>query len=190
MARRMGPQDSVTSNVILDGAERVLQTAGYGAITSRSIADAAGVKQQLIYYYFETVDDILLAAFKRRTARGIQRLKDDMQSDKPIRAMWNDFSNAMDARLTFEYMALANHHSGIRYEVSKFMKGTRRIQIDVVKRIYAQKGLDTKVLPPEAIVFLISSIAMLLASETGHGITIAHKEIKAVVERFLQHVEQ
>ena len=82
--RRMGPQDSATSNALLDATERVLRNEGYGAATSRRIAAEAGVKQQLVYYYFRTMDELLLATFKRRTERALERLADDVASDKPI----------------------------------------------------------------------------------------------------------
>ena len=68
--RRMGSPDSATSNALLDATEMVLREEGYAAATSRRIADAAGLKQQLVYYYFETMEDLLLACFKRRTVGG------------------------------------------------------------------------------------------------------------------------
>lgn len=189
MARRMGPQDSATSNAILDAAEQVLQSEGYGAITSRSVAEVAGVRQQLIYYYFQTVDDMLLVAFRRRTARGIERLKQDVTSDRPIRALWDDFNNAFDARLTFEYIALANHHDGIREEVAKFMHDSRVLQINRIKKAYADKGFDPDIVSPEAVVFLISAISMLMVRESQTGVSITHNEVQALVERFLQQFD-
>ena len=51
-ARRMGPSDSETSNALLDATERVLRNDGYGAVSSRRVAEEAGLKQQLVYYYF------------------------------------------------------------------------------------------------------------------------------------------
>lgn len=187
--KRMGSRNSPTCQSILNGAERVLQLRGYGAITSRSIADEAGVKQQLIYYYFDSVDELMLAAFQRRTARGIERLKKDVVAERPIHALWEDFSNAMDARLTFEYMALANHHVGIREEVTRFLEESRRIQIEVVKQAYQRGNVDEKDLPPEALVFLISSIAMVLNREAGIGVTSTHKEVRSMVRRFLKKFE-
>lgn len=189
MARRMGPQDSATSNAILDAAEHVLQTRGYGAITSRSVAEAAGVRQQLIYYYFQTVDEMLLVAFKRRTARGIERLKQDVASEQPIRALWDDFNNAFDARLTFEYMALANHHDGIREEVAKFMHESRVLQIEQIRKAYSERDIDPDAIPPEAVVFLISAISMLMVREAQTGVSITHKEVHDMVERFLRQFD-
>lgn len=112
--RRLGDPDSATAHAIMDGAELVLQERGYGAITSRSVAEEAGVKHQLVYYYFQDADALLLAACKRRMDSGIARLHEGAKSDRPIRAIWDDFTHAISAWLDFEYMALANRHDGVR----------------------------------------------------------------------------
>ena len=148
ITRRMGPQHSATSQAILDGAERVLQSRGYGAITSRSIAEEAGVKHQLVYYYFKDIDDLLLAAFKRRMDRGIERLREDAKSERPVRAIFEDFYNSIDAWLDFEYMALANQHEGVRQEIVRFQTEARATQVGIIERAYAQKHFDPTVIPP------------------------------------------
>ena len=136
----MGDPASATAQSILDAAERVLQMHGYGSITSRSVAEEAGVKHQLVYYYFKDIDDLLLAAFKRRMARGIERLQEDARSHRPIRAVWEDFNIAIDAWLDFEYMALANHHDGVREEIVRFQTEARAIQVEIIERVYRGKG--------------------------------------------------
>lgn len=187
--RRMGPQDSATSQAILDGAERVLQLRGYGAITSRSIAEEAGVKHQLVYYYYKDIDELLLAAFKRRMDRGIERLKEDARSDRPVRAIFEDFYNSIDAWLDFEYMALANHHDGVRQEIVRFQTEARAIQVGIIERAYAQKQFDPALIPPSALAFLITHVTMALVREKGTGFTDGHAEIRETVDRFFKLLE-
>lgn len=90
---RDASRDRLTA-VALSG---VPQSRGYGAITSRSVASEAGVKHQLVYYYFKDIDDLLLAEFKRRMDRGIERLRQDASAEHPVRAVFEDFSHAIDA---------------------------------------------------------------------------------------------
>jgi TetR/AcrR family transcriptional regulator of autoinduction and epiphytic fitness len=187
--RRMGDPESATAQVILDGAERVLQSRGYGAITSRSIAEEAGVKHQLVYYYYQDIDDLLLAAFKRRMARGIERLKQNAKADHPIRAIWDNFNDAIDASLDFEYMALANHHDGVRLEIVRFLTEARAIQTGIIELVYREKNIDPGLIPPGALAFLITYTSMSMTREEGTGFTVAHKEIKGMVERLLQSME-
>jgi AcrR family transcriptional regulator len=185
----MGDPRSPTAQAILDGAERVLQASGYGAITSRSIAEEAGIKHQLVYYYFQDIDDLLLAAFKRRMAQGIIRLKENAIAEKPLRAIWENFTGAISATLEFEYMALANHHDGVRQEIVSFLTEARAIQSAIVKRVYREKGIERPAISPGALAFLITYCSMSLVREKGIGCTVAHEEIETLIESFLQGLE-
>jgi AcrR family transcriptional regulator len=185
----MGPQDSATWNALLDAAERVLRNEGYAAASSRRIAEEAGLKQQLVYYYFHTMDELLLAAFKRRTQRGLERLEKDIGSDRPLHALWQDYTTAADPRLAFEYMALANHHDAIREEVAAFLNTARRLQSERIARAYADKGVTPAPISPAAAAFLIGCITLLLRRETDIGVTIGHDDVKTFVEWCLKHFE-
>jgi AcrR family transcriptional regulator len=46
----------------MGATESVMREEGYGALTSRHVAARAGLNQQTVYYYFETMDGLLLAA--------------------------------------------------------------------------------------------------------------------------------
>lgn len=185
----MGDPSSATAQAILDGAERVLQKRGYGAITSRSVAEEAGVKHQLVYYYFPDIDGLLLAACQRRLGQGIERLKENANSEKPVRAVWDNFNAAIDAWLEFEYMALANHHEGIRQEIVNFLAEAREIETAIIEKVYREKNIDPEPIPPGALAFLITYTSMSLIREKGTGFTVAHPEIEGMVERFLKNLE-
>lgn len=187
--RRMGDPDSPTAHAIMDGTERVLQDRGYGAITSRSVAEEAGVKHQLIYYYFQDTDALLLAACKRRMDSGIVRLHQDAKSDRPIRAIWEDFTHAISAWLDFEYMALANHHEGVREVLVRFLAEAREIHIGIIERVYREKRLGEGPMPPAALAFLITHTAMALVREEGTGFTVGHSELRDTIDRFFRTLE-
>jgi AcrR family transcriptional regulator len=46
---------------VLDAAGELFTTRGYAATSTRLIADAVGIRQASLYYYFRTKDDILAA---------------------------------------------------------------------------------------------------------------------------------
>lgn len=180
--RRMGPTTSATSNALLDAAERVLRGEGYGAASSRRIAEEAGVKQQLVYYYFRSMDELLLACFRRRTDRALARLEQDAASEHPVRAIWNTLSNASDGKLSFEFMALANHHDGVRAEVARFVSKSRRIEAKAIARLQAKPGLDPGPVTPAAAAFLLSSVSLMLGREAATGIDEGHQDVRALLE--------
>lgn len=186
--RRMGPKQSETWHALLDAAETVLRDEGYAAASSRRIAEVAGVKQQLVYYYFETMDDLLLAAFKRRTEVALRRLKEDADSDRPVQAIWTDLSAGVDGRLVFEFVALANHHKGIRKEVARFIKQTRPMEAAAIERQTGKKGVSVANVTPTAAAFLLYSLGLMLAREEAMGITEGHDEVQALVRTILKQL--
>ncbi|EUA30299.1 bacterial regulatory s, tetR family protein [Mycobacterium xenopi 4042] len=56
--------------MLLDAAEQLMLEEGYAAVTSRRVAQKAALKPQLVHYYFRTMDDLFLAAFRRRAEEG------------------------------------------------------------------------------------------------------------------------
>jgi len=174
----MGPRESASSNALLDAVERVLRNEGYAAATSRRVAEEAGLKQQLVYYYFRTMDELLLACFRRRTARALARLEQDVASEHPIQAIWNTLSNASDGKLSFEFMALANHHDGIREEVARFVAESRRMEA----KAFALRGDATGPVSPVAAAFLLSSVTLMLGREAATGIDEGHHEVRKLID--------
>lgn len=183
-ARRMGPRNSASALELLDAAERVLRSDGYGAVSSRRVAEEAGLKQQLVYYYFETMDALLLACFQRRTARALAKLEADAASEHPVRAIWNTLSQASDGKLSFEFMALANHNEAIRAEISRFMAESRRIEGEAFTRCLARGG-NLGPVPPAAAAFLLSNSALMLGREAATGIDAGHAEMRELIDRLL-----
>src|SRR5579862_4551039 len=87
--RRMGPVGSETWHGMLDGAEIILREQGYAALTSRAIAEQIGVKQRLIYYYFQTMDELIVETFRRLSVRELERLRKALESEQPLRQIWD-----------------------------------------------------------------------------------------------------
>lgn len=185
-ARRLGPRNSDTSNAILDATEQVMRTEGYGAVSSRRVAEVAGIRQGLVYYYFETMDDLLLAAFKRRTTTGLARYEQEALSDRPVMAIWKDLSERVDGRLVFEFVALANHHEGIREEVNRFLVEARRLHSQAIAREATARGIDVAPATPTALAFLMYSATLILARESATGIIEGHDEVRALFETLLK----
>ncbi len=180
--RRMGPRDAAVPTALLDATEAVMREEGYGAVSSRRVAEAAGVKQQLVYYYFRTMDDLLLATFKRRTARALERLERFAGMARPLRAIWEDQAARSDSRLSFEFMALANHHAGIREEVARFMTEERRAIAGLIERQMAAKGGRPDPLTAGAAAFLLHAVSLMLGREVSSGIDEGHHDVRALAE--------
>ena len=73
--RRIGAEDSATRAQLLDAAEQLLLEEGYAAVTSRRVAAKAGLKPQLVHYYFRTMDDLFVEVFRRRAEANLARFE-------------------------------------------------------------------------------------------------------------------
>ncbi|MBV8951082.1 MAG: helix-turn-helix transcriptional regulator, partial [Actinobacteria bacterium] len=98
-ARRIGAEDSATRTALLDAAMDVMLEEGYAAVTSRRVAARAGLKPQLVHYYFRTMDDLLVALVRRGAEQNLERQSRALASDDPLRAFWEYSSDARGARL-------------------------------------------------------------------------------------------
>jgi len=190
-SRRLGPVDSATRSLILDGAESILTEEGYASLTSRRVAERVGIKQQLVYYYFLTMEELIVETFRRLAKREIPRLEAALESERPLHEFWSVCSNTTDARLISEFMALAHRIEGVKKEVIAFIERTRRLQVNAVskaiKSAKAKTGLNT--VPPVAITFMTTSVALAMTREAALGISTGHAEIERLVQRCLSDLE-
>jgi AcrR family transcriptional regulator len=187
--RRMGSLDSEKATTMLDAAEKILTESGYAALTSRRVAEQLGVKQRLVYYYFRTMDDLVLETFKRLSERDLRRLKEGVASDRPLYEIWDVFINTSDSRIVAEFMALANHHEELRKEVIHFIEEARKIQIRALKKAMKNTASDTEGLSAEAIALVGSSLALALNRETLLGVSLGHSATHKMVKQFFQRLQ-
>lgn len=186
--RRMGPPGSENWHAMLDGAEDILREEGHAALTSRRIAERIGVKQRLVYYYFRTMDELIVEMFRRSSERDLQRLKNASSSGLPLRELWDICVNAHDARLISEYMALANRIEGLRVEVIKFIEESRTIQIGAITSAIQRKSISSPI-PAPGIAIIASSLALALSREAQLGVELGHPEIASVIEGYISSLE-
>src|SRR5206468_95194 len=69
--RRIGAPDAKNRGVLLDAAEELMLEDGYAAVTSRRVAERAGLKPQLVHYYFRTMDEMFIEVFREQQVQAI-----------------------------------------------------------------------------------------------------------------------
>src|SRR3954451_3048947 len=69
----VSPSRARAIEAFLDAAERLLIDVGHGGITTRRLASEAGLNQGLVHYYCGSLDEVLIQALERFTARLIER---------------------------------------------------------------------------------------------------------------------
>ena len=126
--RRLGSPGSPVWHSMLDSAEDILREEGYGALTSRRVAERLGVKQRLVYYYFRTMEDLIAEAFRRLATRELDRLRQATSGALPLREIWDVCIHTHDARMVAEFTALANRSDALRKEVVHFIEESREVK--------------------------------------------------------------
>ena len=187
--RRIGSEDSATRSALLDAALQLMLEDGYAAVTSRRVAARAGLKPQLVHYYFRTMDDLFLALVRRGAEQNLERQARALASPQPLRALWELSSEPAGTVLTMEISALANHRKAIRSELATYAVQFRRLQIDAVAALFERYGVEAGDLTPEAVVVLMTSLSQVLGLEEAIGLTTGHASMRAIVERFLDRYE-
>jgi AcrR family transcriptional regulator len=110
----------------------MMRTQGYAAVTSRTLASAAGVKPALVHYYFRTMDDLFIALRRERAAKTTERYQRALTSAKPLRELWKLNCDPLYVASGFEFMALANHRKAVRAEIARYTKHILALQTALI----------------------------------------------------------
>jgi TetR/AcrR family transcriptional regulator len=163
---------------------------GYAAVTSRRVAASAGLKPQLVHYYFRTMDDLFLALFRRGAERALQAQAQALASDQPLWALWELSRDTRGTALTMEFVALANHRKAIRAEIAASAERFRAAQLSGLEAALEHAEVDLGHVPPIVLAVLMTSLSTFLVIERETlGMTSGHAETVRVVEELLGRVE-
>lgn len=186
--RRMGPQNSASRDAMFDAVEQILRDEGYAALSARRVAEVSGFNHQTVYYYFETMEDLILGAFRRRVENSLTRLKAALASDEPLHAIWALYSDSSNGRLNIEFNALAMKNEALRAEVVAYLETSRSMQEAALAPMLRGRGL------PEAVAPLVPAMLILFVSnfldrEAALGVTKGHDDMQVFVDWCLRAFE-
>jgi TetR/AcrR family transcriptional regulator, transcriptional repressor for nem operon len=189
--RRVGAETSKTRDTLLDGVERLMLEEGYAAVTYRAVAAKARVTPGLVQYYFPTLDEIFVAAIRRRSEQNVQRLRRALGKDphQPLRVLWKYSQDESTAALTTEFLAAGNHRKSIRTEIAQATEAVRRLQLEALAGSPIPPGATRVDLPTDVLLYLLTGIPKLLRLEEGVGVSSAHADVVAAIEQYLDTVE-
>lgn len=185
----MGSVTSAKAESMLDAAVEILREEGHAALTSRRVAEYLGVKQRLVYYYFRTMDDLILETFKRLASRDLARLRNAVTSEHALHDIWEVCINTTDARLVTEFMALANRDENLRQVVTAFIEESRDLQVTALKNALAKARGPYSRWQPEVIAFVGTSLALALNREAAVGVKKCHGAVKKMIQAFFDGTE-
>src|SRR5690606_12429239 len=189
-SRRIGSPDAKNRTVLLDAAERIMLEKGYAAVTSRKVAERAGLKPQLVHYYFRTMDDLFLEMFRRRADEGLKVQAEVVNAPNPLRALWEFGMDPAGVAVTMEFIALARHRDALRSEIARYSELFREGQREAARQVLSRSGYDLSKIPPVVVSVLLTSISRVVVMEEALGLSAGHKETVELVEWCLARLEE
>ena len=161
--RRIGNESSETRQQLLRAAGDLMREEGYAEVTSRKLARKAGLKPQLVHYYFRTMGDLFTELFRQATEYHLNQLDEAARSDDPMVAMFEISCDAANAAMQLEFLALANHRKEMHALIAEFGHELNRRETAIVRATMTAEGLDVAKATPEEIATIIETVARGLA---------------------------
>ena len=180
----------MSRKLILDATERLMVSEGYASVTTRRVASMIGLTAALVHYYFPTTEDLLVAAYRRAVERHDERVRLALEADRPLQALWKFYSDANRMALGVEFMAMANHRKIIRTEIREHDERDRKRQAQALSIILAGSAKELNGCSPLSTAMLLSVISRGFVMDKMLGISCAHTETKAFIERMLSRLER
>jgi AcrR family transcriptional regulator len=183
------PARANAEGALLDAAERLLVDVGYAGITTRRLAEEAGVNHGLVHYYFGSIENLLVRTLERFTERLIERQRAMYAADVPFIEKWRTamrFLIEEDVRyekVWLELQALAWNRPDMREWLASVDERWRSVLTDAFAQPRDELGID---MPLDALVSLVVTFNFGIIVERLTGITTGHAELLEWIDGFVE----
>ena len=182
------PERSAAEGAPLDAAARLLVDVGYPGITTRRLAEEAGVNHGLVHYYFGSNENLLVRALERFTAGLIDRQRQLYAADLPFVEKWRTAMRYLMSedvtyeKIWLELQALAWNNPDLRGRLSRVNDEWRAVLADA----FAEPHRELKIpMPLDALVSLVMTFNIGIMVERLGGIEAGHAELLEWIDGWL-----
>src|SRR5918995_7503559 len=137
---------AAAEEALLDAAERLLVDVGYAGITTRKLAETAGVNHGLVHYYFGSNENLLVRALERFTERLIERQRALYAADVPFVEKWRTamrYPASEDPRyqkVWLELQALAWNNADLQSRLARVNAEWRAVLAEALREPHREPG--------------------------------------------------
>jgi AcrR family transcriptional regulator len=173
---------------LLDAAERLLAEVGYAGITTRRLAEEAGVNQGLVHYYFGSNENLLVGALERFTTRLIARQRELYGGDEPFLEKWRTAivylvgEDLSYEKVWLELQALGWNNDELRRRLLRVNEEWRAVLTEAFEEPHRELGIE---MPLPALVSLVMTFNLGLIVERLGGIETGHAELLDWIDGWL-----
>jgi AcrR family transcriptional regulator len=181
---------ATAEEALLDAAERLLVDVGYAGVTTRRLAEAAGVNHGLVHYYFGSNENLLVRALERFTERLIARQRELYSGDEPFVEKWRTAMRYLVSedfayeKIWLELQALGWNDPTLRERLAHVNAEWRA----VLTEAFAEPHRELRIaMPLDALVSLVISFNVGIMVERLGGIETGHRELLEWIDGWLSN---
>ena len=179
---------ATAEDALLDAAERLLVDAGHAGITTRRLAEEAGVNHGLVHYYFGSNENLLARALERFTERMIDRQRALYAADEPFVEKWRTAMHYLVSedqtyqKVWLELQALAWNNPELQGRLADVNAEWRSVLTEAFEEPHRELGIP---LPLDALVSLVMTFNLGVIVERLGGVETGHRELLDWIDGWL-----
>jgi AcrR family transcriptional regulator len=184
---------SAAEDTLLDAAERLLVEVGYAGITTRKLADEAGVNHGLVHYYFGSIENVLVRTLERFTDRQIARQRAMYAADVPFIEKWRTAMRYLVSddfvyeKVWYELQALAWNRPDLRGRVDRVNSEWRTVLTEAFAEARERYGIE---MPLDALVSLVITFNEGIILERLSGVEEGHAALLEWIDGWMEAKEK
>lgn len=179
---------AAAEQALFDAAERLLVDVGYAGITTRRLAEEAGVNHGLVHYYFGSNENLLVQMLERFTARLIERQEALYASDAPFADKWRTAmahllsDDVAYEKAWLELQAMGWNNDELRERLARVNDEWRRVLTKAFEAPHRELGIT---MPLDALVSLVMTFNIGIMVERLGGVDAGHRQLLEWIDGWL-----
>jgi len=185
------------TTTLLDAAERLLFEVGYAGVTTRRVAEEAGVKHGLVHYYFGSMEELLTQTLERLAQRLAAALEEHYANpDLPFAEKWRIVSQnwieqpaSRFPKILLELTAMSWNHPELRQRISAVYTRFRVIFERYFAEAMREYDLDESRFPLKVVAAAAGTFQLGIIVEGLSEFHEGHQELVSWVQSWLDSLE-
>lgn len=182
---------------LLDAAERVLYEVGYAGVSTRAVADAAGLRPGLVHYYFGSMEELLTQTLERfvdQLAEALEALYEDptlsfAEKWRLGAQFWVNEPTSRFPKILMELLAVGWNIPALRSRLTQVHARFRGIFEKHFAQALRDYGLPEDEYPLKVIVAAVTSFQLGLIVEGLSDVHEGHQELLDWIQYWIDGLE-
>jgi TetR/AcrR family transcriptional regulator len=185
------------TGALMDAAERLLFEDGYAGVTTRRVAEAAGVKHGLVHYYFGSMEELLAQTLERFAERLAKALEEHYANpDLTFPEKWRIVAQSWIAEPTSRFPKILLELSAMSWNMPQLHERIRDVYARfraIFERYFREAmrdyGLDESQFPLKVVAAAAGTFQLGIIAEGLAGVHDGHQDLLAWIQNWLDSLE-